>query len=169
MKLLLHNEDFAKPFLEKIVTAYNDHPGDCSKIEIYISSKGGKVSVCKAALHIINLEPEKFKIVGYDFLASCGFDFFIRAECEKELIMGTVGMMHQSYDTIDLNERNRPVYQSDKAAMERNKLDFAQTQDFMKKCGFTAAEIKKVNNGDDLYFQYDRFKEVSSNYASPLH
>lgn len=169
MKLLLHNEEFSKTFLEKLFDAYNNHKKGDGKIEIYISSNGGKLSVLHAALHVINSQPEKFKVIGYAYLYSAAFDFYISCLCEKELLSTTSGMFHLSYSPIDLNDRNKPAYQSDVHNMEKNKKYFyPHSQNLMRLCEFSPAEIKKVNKGDDLYMQFDRLKEMEIAYLKNI-
>lgn len=169
MKLLLHNEDFSKTFLEKLFEAYNNHKKTDGKIEIYISSNGGKLSALHAALHIINSQPEKFKIVGYAYLYSAGFEFYMCCLCEKELLPMTSGMFHLAYSPIDLNDRNRPAYASDVAEMEKNKkFYYPHAQQIMKLCEFTPSEIKKVTKGDDFYMQFDRMKEMEVAYLKNI-
>lgn len=165
MKLLLHNEEFAKPLLEKLFESVNNHKDKDGKIEIYISSNGGKLSVLHAALNLINSNPEIFKIVGYAYLYSSAFEFYMCSLCEKILLPMTSGMFHLSYSSIYLNDRNKPNFASDVSEMEKNKkFYYPHSQNIMKLCEFTNTEIKKVNRGYDLYVQFDRMKEMEAAY-----
>lgn len=162
MKLLFHDQSFDKAMLQQTIDATNTNS---KLIEIYISSDGGLVSILEAMLYIINSKPNRFKIIGYDELCSCAFEFYIRAKCNKELIKNTIGMYHQSTTKISINDNLKPAYYDGEAYLKRKKKYFVpNSNDIMTKCEFTPKEIKKIKKGKDVYFQYDRFKELENYY-----
>lgn len=163
MKILFHDDPFNKDMLTKFFEAVNSSD---EIISIYLCSTGGHVSVMECMLHIINSDPKRFNIVGYSELSSCGFEFYLKATCKKEILNGTIGMFHQSTSDITLNDKLKPAYYFDKAVSDRKKNIFwPSLMDFMAKCEFTIKEIKKIKRGDDVYFQYDRFKEIEQAYT----
>lgn len=165
MKLLYHNEAFESKMLESLIQAINDSKKE-EKIEIYLFSKGGKCSIESAMTHIINSNPEKFKIIGYEYLASSAFNFFVKAKCEKELLKGTIGMYHLAVISLDYNDKMKTVDGIDDAYIKKMKtIDQPGNLEFMKQCGFTKKEIKKVNQGQDLFFQVSRMQEIVNNYS----
>ena len=118
MILTLHDQDFDSELLTKVTEAVNS---DSEKITIYLQSDGGYVCVCQVLLNIINNNKERFKLIGFESLSSAGFEFFVKAECEKELLPYTLGMIHQPIRTITLNNNLKPVGECDKASYERVK------------------------------------------------
>ena len=165
MKLLYHNEAFESKMLESLIQSINDSKKE-EKIEIYLFSKGGKCSIESAMTHIINSNPEKFKIIGYEYLASAAFNLFVKAKCEKELLDGTIGMYHLAVISLDYNDRLKTVYGIDDAYIKKMKtIDQPGNMEFMKNCGFTKKEIKKANDGQDLFFQVSRMNQIIENYS----
>lgn len=165
MKLLYHNEAFESKMLESLIQSINDSKKE-EKIEIYLFSKGGKCSIESAMTHIINSNPEKFKIIGYEYLASAAFNLFVKAKCEKELLDGTIGMYHLAVISLDYNDRLKTVYGIDDAYIKKMKtIDQPGNMEFMKSCGFTKKEIKKANDGQDLFFQVSRMNQIIENYS----
>lgn len=163
MKLNFHDEGFDKKMLTKFMEAVNQ-PDEI--ISIYILSSGGTVAVMEAMLHVISLDPKRFNIVGYSELDSCGFEFYIRAQCKKYLIPGTIGMYHQTCTDICLNDKGKPQYYDGEAYLKRKKKFFyPEMIKFMDQCEMTSKEIKRIKNGDDVYFQYDRFLEIEKAYT----
>lgn len=149
--------------LEKFFQAVNS-PDEI--IRIFLCSDGGKVAVLDAMLYTINLDPKRFKIVGYEELCSSAFEFYIRANCEKTLLPGTIGMCHQTATGITVNDNCKPSYYDGEAYLKRCKNHHRpMLLDFMNQCEFTDKEKKKVKKGHDVYFQYDRFKEIENAYT----
>lgn len=163
MKLLFHDQSFDKEMLEKFFTAVNSKE---NLITIYISSDGGLVSILDSILHVINLDPKRFNIVGYDELCSCGFEFYIKANCKKELIPRCIGMYHQSTTSVSLNDKGKATYYDGEAYLKRKQHFFyPELIKFMDQCEFTKKEKNRIKKGDDVYFQYDRFKEIENAYT----
>lgn len=163
MNLLFHYEPFKKEMLEKFFQAVNS-PDEI--ICIFMCSDGGKISVLETMLYTINLDPKRFKIVGYEELCSSAFEFYIRANCEKTLLSGTIGMCHQTATSVTVNDHGKPSYYDSEAYMKRSeKYYLPELNDFMVKCEMTDKEKKRIKKGHDVYFQYDRFKEIENSYT----
>lgn len=163
MNLLFHDHSFDKEMLEKFFTALNSKE---KLITIYISSDGGLVSVLDTILHAISLDPKRFKVIGYDELCSCGFEFYVKVNCQKTLLPGTIGMYHQSTNKIFLDDKGKPAYYDGEAYLKRKKKTFyPELLKFMDDCEMTNKEKKKIKIGKDVYFQYDRFKEIENAYT----
>ena len=162
MKLIFDNEYFEAPMLEKLAEACNK-PDE--KISIYLNSRGGRVSILKAVLHIINSDPERFILVGYHNLSSCAFDLYMKAKCQKEILEGTIGMYHLTNTDITYTDKMKPAYDIDVAVIERKTKHYLpEIIQLMKDCEFTVKEQKKILQGKDLYFQFDRLKQMESAY-----
>lgn len=164
MILTLHDQDFDVDLLNKITEAINS---DAKKITIYISSDGGFVCVCNVLLDIINKQKERFKLIGYESLCSSGFDFFVKAECEKELLPYTLGMIHQHQRKITLNNNLKPTYSDGEANIIRiKKYTIPDDKIFIERLGLSQKELREYKKGNDVYFQHDRFLEIIENYKT---
>lgn len=162
MILTLFDQDFDSELLTKVTEAVNS---DSEKITIYLQSDGGTVCICQVLLDIINKHKDRFKIIGFESLCSAGFEFFVKAECEKELLPYTFGMIHQADRKFYLNNTLKPVSECDKASYERvKKYTIPEDEIFIKRLGLTPKELREYKKGNDVYFQYDRFTEVIDNY-----
>ena len=166
MILTLYDQDFDSELLTKVTEAVNS---DSEKITIYLQSGGGYVCVCQVLLNIINGNKDRFKLIGFESLSSAGFEFFIKAECEKELLYNTLGMIHQSSRSVYLNDDLNGSNENNKALIKRVK-EYTKPNDdiFIKKLGLTPKEFNEYKKGNDVYFQYDRFLEVVDNYKTNL-
>ena len=166
MTLTLYDQDFDSELLTKVTEAVNS---DSERITMYICSDGGWVCVCQVLLNIINGNKERFKLIGFESLSSAGFEFFVKAECEKELLPYTLGMIHQPTRTMSLNNTLKPVGEGDKASYERvKKYTIPEDEIFIKRLGLKPKELREYKKGNDVYFQYDRFLEVAENYKTNL-
>lgn len=164
MKLIFQKENFDKDFIEKLAKAINESNPE-EVIEMYLHSNGGSTAIKEAVTDIINANPEKFTLVGYEYLASSAFNLFIKAKCRKKLLPGTIGMYHLATNTLDFNDRMKPVYGIDEACIKRIKeFDHPSNLEFMKACGFTAKETRQAIKGNDVFFQYERFLEIVNHY-----
>lgn len=161
MILNLYNCNFENDDLQKLIEATNS---DANEIIIYIRSCGGLNSINNAMLDIVNSNPSRFKIVGTGYLASCGFDFFVKAECEKKILNPTLGMFHQFRQEIDIDERMKPYYPIDSEYQKLQKNSFPESLEFIQLCGFTKKETNDFKKNKDVFFQHNRLKEIIETY-----
>lgn len=166
MTLTLYDQDFDEELLNKVTEAVNS---DSERITMYLCSDGGIVCICQVLLDIINKNKDRFKLIGFESLSSSGFEFFIKAECEKELLPHTLGMVHQHQRKITLNNNLKPTYTEGEAVMEQiKKYILPDDKIFIQKLKLTPKELLEYKKGNDVYFQYDRFLEIIENYKTNL-
>lgn len=166
MTLTLFDQDFDSEMLTKVTEAVNS---DSERITIYLYSEGGDVCVCQVLLDIINKNKDRFKLIGFESLSSAGFEFFIKAECEKELLPYTLGVLHQHQREIALNNHLKPTYKCGEVAIERvKKYTIPDDKIFIQKLKLTPKELREYKKGNDVYFQYDRFLQIIDNYKTNL-
>ncbi|WP_294203051.1 hypothetical protein [uncultured Chryseobacterium sp.] len=162
MILVLDNEPFESALLQKLADACNNTTED---IKIYLCSGGGRVSILKAMLHLINSASHRFELIGFHSLYSCAFEFYLKAECKKDLLVGTMGLCHLGITSIDFNDKGKVVWGNDEGVIQRQKqFHLPEIRKMMEDCEFHPKEKKKVESGADLYIQYDRFKEMEAAY-----
>lgn len=164
MTLTLYDQDFDEELLTKVTEAVNS---DSERITIYLYSEGGFVCICQVLLDMINKNKDRFKLIGFESLSSAGFEFFIKAECEKQLLPHTLGMIHQHQRKISLNNNLKPTYTGGESVMERvKKYTLPDEKIFIQKLKLTPKELREYKKGNDVYFQYDRFLELIENYKT---
>lgn len=166
MTLTLFDQDFDEELLNKVTEAVNS---DSERITMYLCSDGGIVCICQVLLDMINKNKDRFKLIGFESLSSSGFEFFIKAECEKELLPHTLGMVHQSSRSVYLNDDLNGSNENNKALIKRVK-EYTKPNDkiFIEKLGLTTKEFNEYKKGNDVYFQYNRFLEIIENYKINL-
>lgn len=100
-------------------------------------------------------------------MCSAAFEFYLKVDCEKELMFKTLGMIHQSSRSVYLNDNLSGANANNKAVIERvKKYTKPNDEIFIKRLGLTPKEVREYNKGNDVYFQYDRFLEVVDNYKT---
>lgn len=166
MIITLYDQHFDADMLDKITDATNS---DSENITVYLCSDGGLVCICQVLLDIINKHKDRFKIIGFESLCSAGFEFFVKAECEKEIMPYTFGMIHQAERRFHLNNTLKPNNEGDKAAFERvRKYTVPDDKIFIQRLKLNPKELREYKKGNDVYFQYDRFLQVIDNYKTNL-
>lgn len=166
MTLTLFDQDFDEEILKKVTEAVNS---DSEIITIYLNSDGGLVCVCQVLLDMINKNKDRFKLIGFESLSSAGFEFFVKAECEKQLLPYTFGMIHQAERRFHLNNTLKPNNEGDKATFERvRKYTVPDDKIFIQRLKLNPKELREYKKGNDVYFQYDRFLELIENYKTNI-
>ena len=159
MVIILDDEGFETQMLNKIADFFNEKSQE--HLTIYLHSDGGRIAILDAILDLINSNPERFTLIGFNKLASCAFELYIKANCNKRLLNGTFGMYHLGYGSVNYNEKMQAVTRFDDALIKRKtELYYPQTKQFMSQCEFTAEEEQVVAEGKDLWIQTDRFIEM---------
>lgn len=149
------NEDFQKEITELYSTDKN--------VVIYLCSGGGFSWVADSVIDMINKNAGRTKLVAYGQISSSAFRIFMEAQCSKEILPNTYGMFHLSIRGITLNDKKQPHAPLDNFI--NNHLldaDYNTTLQLAEKWKFTQEEIDKLNNGEDVYFPYQRLLELSA-------
>lgn len=93
--LLEFNEDF-KNLLEDIVNTSKVE----GKFDFYFSSEGGNISTSKILVKELNKYSDKIKLIAMDYVQSSAYTVFHRFCGEKQIMTGTLFMIHKtSYET----------------------------------------------------------------------
>lgn len=164
------DERISKETVIKVAEFYDRHPrleiGSPISLEnyttpvIYFSSGGGDFNPSQVITDMINSRPDTL-LIGARFLGSSAFEIFFNATCHRKLLQGTLGMMHQSTSSIELNENGQPCYREDTARkiLIKNFLK-PRTLELCKNLGMTEKEtLQIVKHNNDLYFQPERMAE----------
>lgn len=126
---------------------------------IVINSGGGKSTLAKVILCIINENSEKITLISAGCYSAAFYIFFF-AKCKKKIVYGSLGMHHMEYlSDVCINEKGKPKYGEDICQIENLK----SIRDNFLKNSMTKKEKSIYNNNDDVYFSFNRMKELFPN------
>ncbi|MGL4977021.1 MAG: ATP-dependent Clp protease proteolytic subunit [Cetobacterium sp.] len=140
--------------LEDFINVVNEKEG----VHLMIRSGGGLVYVGDLIIEIINQNPEMFKITALECISSTAFVIVAKAKCEKKLLPGTQGMMHQAYKDYSIKTGGKVVIAKDYKTYDR--FLYNQELELMKELECTEEEITKYKKGKDVHFTYERLKQL---------
>ncbi len=146
------NGPISDTIFQKLVEVVNDLK-EHQNIALYLNTIGGDLEVAEALIYLINSDPNRFLLIGNGKLWSAGFLIFYRAKCDRVLLPGITGMAHSINVTVGMNQLKKPYYEIDRANVECIALQKAWTDELFKQLGLSAAQIKKINSGEELFFQ----------------
>lgn len=143
---------------EGLVTSFMDFCNNniTEECTIVINSAGGKSTLATVILDIINSHSEKITLISAG-VYSAAFYIFFYAKCKKKIIYGSLGMHHKCYlKDVFINEKGKPKYQEDICQIENLKSTKSNyLENFM-----TDEEKVLFDNDDDVYFTFNRMKEL---------
>lgn len=152
-KIMIYGKGDEKT-LDKFISDWNASANTFK--DIYIDCEGGLYSVFQVMLDIINSTPSKCQLIACGELHSAAFEMFYLAKCRKKIIPFTFGMYHLATDEIETDEKGKPKSGQAQAKLDNLKATKKFTLSFCQKIGMNASEIKRIKNGEDVYFQTDR-------------
>ncbi|WNN12348.1 ATP-dependent Clp protease proteolytic subunit [Chryseobacterium phage MA9V-2] len=164
--LNFHEQPFDARMLNEVIDTIN--ATDRGYIKIMMCSEGGELYVMQALLDVIDQyhgSGISIELIGYGELDSSAFEFFIRADCFKRLLPHTLGMFHAGSILMNRNDYGKAAYSSGKAIEDRAEQYYMpEIEKLMADCEFTVAEATAIREGNDVYFQHDRFQEILAAY-----
>jgi hypothetical protein len=127
---------------------------------LYLSLDGGSIGYASTIIDMINRTPQ-LTVVGSNRLYSAGLWIFSEIKVPKELSDRTRGMWHQGTLEVTMNTDGKMTYIADKFSMRRHKQDQDDIiMGLARKLSMTDKEIEKIMKGKDVYFTYERMKEM---------
>ena len=152
------SEGIEKESFDKLIKALNEN----DNVTIYLNSRGGHIADMEAMINLINTHDHGIiNIIGFGALLSSAFELFFRVKCKKEILPGTIGMIHQSSTAIDINEFGKATYQEGEAIMKQMKTYHRERTNLLcSSRNLTQSERNNVKLGKDVYFQYNRMLEL---------
>lgn len=145
--------------VEKLIQALNSN----EELHIYFCSEGGDLFSEQVIINLLNTYKERILLIGYGSLFSAGFYIFFKADCPTMLLPNTIGVAHQAYNNITLNQRGLPKTKQDKFYSESIKNQYKEGMDFYRELGLTEDEMKTIIDGDDLFVPYKRMLQLWKN------
>ena len=134
---------------------------DYDKVVIYLSSFGGSEWDAQVIIDMINENKDKVEVIGYGKLLSAAFLIFMDIKCKKRILDNSYGMFHQGNWSTDIRYNGNPSSDFYKFRVKQTKSKiYPYYVDKCKEWGFNEQELKKYKKGEDVYFSYERFKEL---------
>jgi len=125
-------------------------------LHIYFTSEGGLTLVKDAILDFINNNKDRIKITFYGEIFSGAMDIFLKASCEKNVLKHTRGMIHFSYQSVEVNESGNPYTPYGIFSVRELKNYHIETLKFLKSIKLTEKELSLIKEGKDVYFSHKR-------------
>jgi len=146
---------------EELVTRFmdfcnNNLSDDCT---IVINSGGGKSTLAKVVLDIINSNADKITLISAGVYSAALYIFFF-AKCKKKIVYGSLGMHHKEYlKDMYITSDGKPKYYDDICQVKNLKT---LRDNFLFK--FMSKKEKSIYaKSDDVYFTFKRMTEIFPN------
>jgi len=166
MKSILFDNSFELEPISLFLSELNDITldEDDEPLYVYFTSSGGRADYLAMLLHYFENYHYKDNIilVPLDCLNSCAFEFFIKANVQKEFIYETSCLLH----SLDLALSYRELTDNSSSSFVNKKVMDKMVKDrekFYINIGLTKKELKVIKEGHDLTINIKRLKELTKN------
>lgn len=158
-RLNLLTGDVGDDMVEKIMDVYNSHE---EEYVFYLATQGGSDYLGDIIIDLFSLHEQCTTLIITGMVESKGFDIFFRSKCHKIIMPNTFGVAHKLGMECMFNS-NGPTNPSAKFIKNMLESDDEKSYKYYKDLGFTKAELKKFSEGEDVYLDYNRMKELLHN------
>ena len=145
--------------VQMLINFINQNEG---RLLVGIQSSGGRSGISQMVLKILNDNAERITLCAVSGVYSAAFEVFKGFQGQKAMTDNTLGMAHYGKNDFNLHTNGRPVYFEDEAVLLQNKKaapkEVAKAESYM-----TPSELRRFKKGDEVYFSFDRMKELFPN------
>ena len=131
---------------------------------IYFSSNGGDLWLVEPIIKMINDNKERLEIIGVHEISSSALSIFLGVKCKKSITKNTFATWHDASFSFSVDSLSKPrnkFYEFKKESIIKGfRKDI---EDEYRTWGVTDDELKRYKKGEDVYFGYERFKELINN------
>lgn len=149
--------DFFKELAELLSIKDENHT-------IYFSSNGGDLWLVEPIIKMINDNKERLEIIGVREISSSALSIFLGVKCKKSITKNTFATWHDASFSFSVDSLSKPrnkFYEFKKESIIKGfRKDI---EDEYRTWGVTDDELKRYKKGEDVYFGYERFKELINN------
>jgi ATP-dependent protease ClpP protease subunit len=140
-----------------LINFLNESQGE--QKSILINSGGGEIAYCYATLHAIEKVSHEIELVGCNGVYSAAFEIFYKFSGKKVLLPYCKGMTHRPMLGVSLTDSLQTAFREDDC-QKRTLKD--NQQNLIDECSkfLTPKEMKDYKRGVDVYFTYNRMKEI---------
>lgn len=129
-------------------------------IHIYLTSNGGSHSCLFPMLHIINKNPERFKIICVEITSSAALDLIVMSDCKKEFLSSYKGgILHCSYIKLMSNELLNKDSEGFSILKQLKRMNSVTLKRY-KELGVSEEKIDRVNSGSDIFLNAAEIKSL---------
>jgi len=135
-------------------------------IDLYFCSPGGCSSAAIMLIDYLNQHYESIILVPHFQIASAAFLVVMRTRCKKRFLPDVFGMIHLiglEIDTRDMMDKASQDSFQHELLIKENKELLNELKDVL-----TEQELKSVENGKDVYLDYDRMLKSNKIYQKRL-
>lgn len=140
----------------KLSEYLSDHQNET--IFITINSGGGVSHLSKILAKMLNDRKDKISLCASGVF-SAAFALFYRFEGQRFIVESTLGMYHYPYQTMDMNHNGTPSDAEGMCHKKQIKHTRSVALNFIKNF-MTESETKKYQAGSNVYFTFERMKEI---------
>ena len=126
---------------------------------ILINSGGGEVNYCYAIIYALNNVYHEIELVACAGVYSAAFEIFYKFKGKKVILDGCIGMTHRQLLLISLTDNMQTAFREDDCRKKTSKENSQIIIDEYSKF-FTKKELANYKKGNDVYFTYNRMKEI---------
>lgn len=125
---------------------------------IILYTVGGFNVIAKNILFIINNRVAATTLICNEAY-SAGFSLFYEAKCKKVMCHNSKGMTHLAAAEMFMQSNGKPSYSEDECIVKNWKQSKKKDKEWVK-IFLTKKEYKNYKNGKDVYFNFNRMKEI---------
>lgn len=135
-------------------------------LHIIIDSLGGDNSEIQNFIFLINSLEDNVTLIASSMIGSAAFEIFVLAECKKRILPFTGAMYHGLKSQIFFDHNGNPCDEHEKYKFELLVSSKEITKNVCELSNMNDEEINLIMQGKDVYFTWDRLKEMFPEYTS---
>lgn len=147
-----------KEMLERFVSFFNENQDQ--KCTLVLNSGGGDTVISETITHMIEQMVDVTLIINSVY--SAAFEIAFYATCKKILSKTSKGMWHYPRAEITFNTKKEPYYHEDVCVLSNLPIENKSAEKLAKKV-MTDKEFNKFKKDHDIYFNFNRMKQIFSN------
>lgn len=141
---------------------------DCAII-LYVSSRGGVYNeACRLIYALNNAFKERLRLVAYRDTDSAMFTIFIRYGGEKVFLDFAESAVHRATREIDDRGSFDPESYPKWEKRQIDRLNTQLLEEMINLNLLTPAELKKYNQGKEVYLEHSRLQELTAKHMESL-
>jgi len=141
----------------ELVTFVQDNRG--KNMLISIDCNGGHVTISQFLTRVLNENRDKITLLLNMEAYSAAFKLFYMFKGHRMLSKGSVGMWHEAGSYIRVSTGGKINKDSDRNFYESQKQPDIDDEEFAKSF-MTPSEFKKYRKGENVYFSFERMKQI---------
>lgn len=160
MKYFLLNGEIDCETIQPVLDFIGNNEGE---LQIGICSGGGDNDVMRFLQDALNANAERVTLVAMQGIYSAAFEIFVKYSGKRKMTTGTRGMYHYSGLQVRNNALGVFTDEEERTAVKFNRKYRLLEQTDLAKRFMTPAEFKKFRSSKDVYFDFERMKEICPN------